>query len=304
LSLQNLKVPAIGEYCAYRHFSDILASTGLDWPLAMFTVYFDDSGTHSSSEIAVAACYISTDKSWGRFVKAWDDARWEEGFEAFHMANFAAKPEMGHEPFCRWDNVKKDHVYGRLAKIINDNKWIGIAAAVPTKSYDLVPERHREYHGRTHYAFAVRACMQRIAEWRRRYSVTVPMQYIFDWTEKGLPEREEIEDIWGKGGLLRYPKWEQEYGMQVDGCNFKRKETFKPLQAADILAWQMNNHVRKVMPLGRDDMDSLHFGFEMLRTDQEMCLGFYTEEQISQWVKNLDEYEATHGSIYENIKPE
>jgi len=270
--------------------------------LAMFTVYFDDSGTHPGSDIAVAACYISTDRCWTEFVKAWDDARWEEGFEVFHMAEFAAKREAGHEPFCRWDNGKKRHVYGRLAKIINENKWVGIAAAIPKKSYDLVPERHREYHGRTHYAFAVRACLQRIARWRKNFEIKLPMQFIFDWTEKGLPVRVEIEDIWGRGGLLRYPKWEQEYGMQVDGCNFERKEKFKPLQAADILAWQMNNHIRRVMPLGCDDSTLLHDGFRILREDQHMDMGFFTDNHIKQWVIDLDEYESINGSIYENIR--
>ena len=76
--------------------------------------------------------------------------------------------------------------------------------------------------------------MQGIARWRKNLEMKLGMQSIFDWTEKGLPVREEIEDIWGRGGLLRYPKWEQEYGIQVNGCNFKRKDIIKPLQAADV----------------------------------------------------------------------
>lgn len=43
----------------------------------------------------------------------------DEGFDMFHMAEFVAKPEMGHEPFCHWDNRKKDRVYAKLASIIN-----------------------------------------------------------------------------------------------------------------------------------------------------------------------------------------
>jgi hypothetical protein len=80
----------------------------------MFQVYFDDSGTDAKSEIAIAACYISTKRGWEAFVEGWDQARWEEGFEVFHMADFVARPEHGHKPFCTWNNSKKDHVYGRL----------------------------------------------------------------------------------------------------------------------------------------------------------------------------------------------
>jgi hypothetical protein len=90
--------------------------------------------------------------------------------------------------------------------------------------------------------------------------------------------------------------------MQVDGYNFERKEIFKLLQGADILAWQMNNHIRKIMPLGYDDSTFLHDGFRVLREDQQMDMGFFTDNHIEQWVIDLDDYESTNGSIYENIR--
>lgn len=48
------------QYCAYSHFSDMLARASGDWLLAMFEVYFDNSGTHGDSPVAVAACYLSS----------------------------------------------------------------------------------------------------------------------------------------------------------------------------------------------------------------------------------------------------
>src|SRR5438105_4477190 len=130
----------------------------------MFTAYFDDSGTDGNSDIAVAACYISTKRGW--FVEAWDRARWEEGFECFHMAHFLAPAEQNHKPWCDWDNGKKQHVYARLAEIINENKRIGIAVAVPKDIWDSTPEHVRQHYGRQHYTFAVRMCMNRIFRWR------------------------------------------------------------------------------------------------------------------------------------------
>ena len=66
----------------------------------MFTAYFDDSGTDGNSDIAIAACYVSTKRGWDDFVEAWDRVRYEEGFDVFHMAEFVAKREMGHKPWC------------------------------------------------------------------------------------------------------------------------------------------------------------------------------------------------------------
>src|SRR5208282_2955541 len=137
----------------------MLDRTGTDWLIAMFEAYFDDSGTDPKSDIAIAACYVSTKRAWGEFVDAWDRVKREEGFDAFHMAEFAAPSGQGHKPFCDWDNQKKDRVYGRLARIINENKRIGIASAVPKKFYDALPPLIHKYHGKDHYAFAVRMCL-------------------------------------------------------------------------------------------------------------------------------------------------
>src|SRR4051812_3533191 len=134
----------------------------------MFTAYFDDSGTDPNCDIAIAACYISTKRGWDEFTKAWDDARCEEGFDYFHMAEFVAPRDHGHKPWCDWDDEKKWHVYRRLATIINNHKRIGIAAAVPKQIWDSTPAHIHQHYGREHYTFAVRMCMNRIRLWRVR----------------------------------------------------------------------------------------------------------------------------------------
>src|SRR5947209_1859486 len=97
----------------------------------MFEVYFDDSGTDTQSPLAIAACYISTNRGWDEFIEQWDNVRYGEGFDVFHMADFAAYHDKTKKPFCDWNWDKRQRVYKRLATIINDNKRIGIAVAVP-----------------------------------------------------------------------------------------------------------------------------------------------------------------------------
>jgi hypothetical protein len=253
-----------------------------DCVIAMFTAYFDDSGTDGNSDIAIAACYVSTKRGWDDFVSAWDDARWEEGFEAFHMVDFVAPPQYGHKPFCDWDNAKKSHVYARLANIINQNKRIGIAAAVPKQVWDSTPEFIRGFYGREHYTFAVRQCLLRIAEWKKRSLISFPIRYVFDWEMRHESKRIEIEK------LLDFISEHQDvaklYGLEPAGYGFEHKEEFKPLQAADVLAWQMRSHMRKIWPAGQDVEELCHPGFRTLREDQEMDLGFFTEAQIDDFV--------------------
>jgi hypothetical protein len=76
------------------------------------------------------------------------------------------------------------------------------------------------------------------------------------------------------------------------GYGFERKEIFKPLQAADILAWQMRSYMRKIWPLGKDDISFCHPGFRLLREDQEVDLGFFTKEQIDEFVAHQEKLRA------------
>ena len=150
---------AQSQYCGYRHYADELERSDSGSLLAMFTAYFDDSGTDKNCDIAIAACYVSTKRGWDEFVTAWDAARSDEGFEDFHMSDFMAPPGQEKKPWCDWDNTKKDRVYSRLGKIINRNKRIGVAVAIPKAHWDEVPDWIRGHYGYQHYAVAVRMCM-------------------------------------------------------------------------------------------------------------------------------------------------
>lgn len=76
----------------------------------------------------------------------------------------------------------------------------------------------------------------------------------------------------------------------------------KPLQAADILAWQMRNQTKRLLDKYKflssaspvDDVRMCHPGFRVLREDRPMKLGFYSEEQMRKVFIDLEEYERKH----------
>jgi hypothetical protein len=74
--------------------------------------------------------------------------------------------------------------------------------------------------------------------------------------------------------------------MEPKGYSFEDKKEFKPLQAADILAWQMNWHLRNVILPGKDDVKDCHLNFAVLRLNQEMRLAFMTEANFMQTMQN------------------
>ncbi len=269
-------------YCAYSHFSQMLSRCDTDWLLSMFEVYFDDSGTDLQSPMAIAACYISTKRGWDSFVSAWDEIRSSEGFDVFHMVDFAASHDPSKKPFCDWDYIKRKRVYRRLAKAINDNKRIGIAFAVPQDVFNVVvpslPSWMQRRLGQYPYTAAVRFLMGAIRDWRERYGITLPMQYVFDWTtDENL--KAEVSAPWKN--ISDRDEWLRWYGIEdPKGYSFQDRGLFKPLQAADILAWQFNSHMRNVIMAGKNEPLDTHPNFRVLREDQEMVLGFYTEEQF------------------------
>jgi hypothetical protein len=273
------------QYCAYSHVSAMLERTQTEWWLAMFEIesYFDDSGTDAGTPVAVAACYVASKTQWDEFVRNWDEVRAEEGFDMFHMAEFAAKPEMGHEPFCHWDVAKKTRVYRRLASIINTRVRKGFAVAVPKQPFDEYVFDEFRHFAENHYVWAVKSVLAFIENWRQEFSVTVPMQYIF---ESGSLGQDQIERVWKE--CLLYKNSDKRYGIVPDGVQFQNKRVFKPLQAADILAWQVQNNMRRTVMIGRDPNDRSveHEGFRMLKDGRPMELLFYSREQVKQAFEN------------------
>jgi hypothetical protein len=124
--------------------------------VAAITAYFDDSGTHKESPVAVAAAWLSRFESWrDKFCPAWDRARTKEKFECFHFSEFAASNPKSE--FASWDDTKKQRVLFRLRGAIRKNVECGFAIAVKKSDYDeTVPPDLRKEAGEFHYTWAVR----------------------------------------------------------------------------------------------------------------------------------------------------
>lgn len=265
-------------------FSDFGAD-GKDWLLAMYEMYTDDSGTHAGHPLAIAACYISTKRGWDQFVHEYDSIRVSEGFDDFHMVDFAAKPEYQVEPYCHWDGEKKKRVYRRIVKALNNNKRTGLGVGIPKDVFDKevpkLPEPLKRKCGKNHYAFAVRILMTMVQRWRLESGITLPMKYFFDRMGKG---KGEIMSIWED---IEDHEWDdalRKIGMEPKGYGFEDRKEFQPLQMADILAWQMNWHLRNVILAGKDDKEDCHENFFILRNNQELRLGFLTEANFKQTI--------------------
>jgi hypothetical protein len=209
--------------------------------LVMFTLYCDDSGTHAKSDIAVAACYISTAEQWGHFQRNWEEANIRERFGVFHMADFVSKQGQFSAP--EWDEQeKRDRTIRALINLIKTRALIGFSGAVVKSAFDevIVDSKLREKYGDNHYAFVVRLCTVLVDRWRQKHKYEAPVQYVFDRQSKG---KGEINALFGKL-LLGEKDAMRRYGVYKDCWSFQDKEKVIPLQAADIWAWENFRYMR------------------------------------------------------------
>jgi Protein of unknown function (DUF3800) len=203
--------------------------------VAMFTIYCDDSGTHSKSDVAVAGCYISTVDQWTELKRNWEAVNEREKFGVFHMSDFVAKKENFSSP--EWnDQIKRDRTIQALINLIKTRAQCGFAAVVTKSAYDQVVVdgglKHR--YGDNHYAFAVRLCTAMVNRWRDKYRATEPIQYIFDRMSEGKGDIDKLFKTLVKGGEDAMRR----YGVFKDCWSFQDKAQVTQLQAADIWAWE------------------------------------------------------------------
>jgi len=279
----------------------MLDRTGIDWLLCMFDfeIYFDNSepepATTSSPAfpMAIAACYIFSKEQCDHYVRNFDEVRRTEGFEVFHMTDFMANP-CQTKPFCDWDQAKRDRVYYRIANLINTRVRTGFAFGVPCESFDLhAPQHMKDILGKRHFTFAVRCALYLVQQWYARYGKGKAVQYVFDRMGKGKGEIMTIFD-----GMKEFPEVAESMGVQLndpDGFTFQNKEFFKPLQTADILAWNMRRHLQDFISRGKPDTPPpIRPYFQFLRK-APIRVGFFRDVQIERGAAEMLEYEEREG---------
>jgi hypothetical protein len=257
----------------------IFPGNGDGGQMAFVTVHYDDSGTHPESSIALAACWVSTVDQWKDFERNWEELKQDEGFDTFHMTDFAA----GEKKFAGWSDDKKRRVLRRVCTIINTRVRVGYVASVTKKDYDeIITGRFRSYAGKYHYSFAVRTCAGFVAGWRKKYEQKSSMKYVFDQMGKGKGEIMAVLDA-----AIKQSKRESAVtGVPpLTGYGFEDKKLICPLQASDVAAWtsfQMFQHyVANRLPTKTHWIAEL--AFDLLRP--KLNAVYFKRDKLAAWAR-------------------
>lgn len=193
-----------------------------------FTAYFDESGTHDESKSIAVAGYISTAPLWVEFSAQWQLALNDWGLDHFHMTDFAVKAP----PYDKWTESERRERLTRLITVINSNVWGSVGVVLPKKIFEgiFTPRVSRICGGAC--GVAAIACIMDLGELLRELKIGGSIAYVFEAGTRGIGEFARVF-----GSVLKDPE-NKEY-FRLLSLRFEGKQDFLPLQAADLLAYEL-----------------------------------------------------------------
>jgi hypothetical protein len=183
-----------------------------------YAAYFDDSGHPDDQEAVVVAGFIATEQNWLLFEKEWKETLDWEGIEIFHMTDF--------EKSRVWPQHKKDAILRRLVSTVQRRTVKSISQCVLMDGYRQINEQRafEETMG-TPYTIAGRTVAKSLNDWKRDFAS--PEDKLLVFFEDGTKHKGDFIDAMERD--------------QLPCPAFIKKQEATPLQAADLLAWEMFN---------------------------------------------------------------
>lgn len=194
--------------------------------MGVFTVYLDESGTHQTSDTVVVAGFFSVASRWVKFSEEWQEALNDYQLDYFHMTDF----ENRQGRFKGWSTREHEDCLNRLLGIINENVIGSVGWVVSKRSFDEILSEYAKAICGDAYGLAAIGCFRSLA------------QIVIE--EDGQAEYVMESGAEGSGALLRIyregrkdPEWRD--NNRILSLAFQDKRYFLPLQAADIMAYEL-----------------------------------------------------------------
>jgi hypothetical protein len=199
--------------------------------------YFDESGVHDGSPVVVVAGWLATPDMWIAFERKWKDALTDFHIESFHTADC----EAGVDVYKDWPGDVRQSRLRQLMGIITDHTIASFGASIPKKLFgDLVsPEVSAAIGGP--YGLASWKILLDAGSFVTRTTTRPWIRYVF---EQGAVGRHQFQRVYDENE----GDAESRERLRLGALSFERKTEFVPLQAADVLAYQLYR-------AGRVDLD-------------------------------------------------
>lgn len=203
------------------------------------TAYIDESGTHDASEVIAVAGFLSDTSKWVNFSVQWESALDDFGLSGgFHMADFANRVP----PYDVWTEEERRQRLSRLLNIIKNNALVSFGVSFQKKAFDLLfSDRAKAICGGP-YGLAAMNCYMDVGRKLHDLNWDGRVAYVLESGAKGAGQMSRVF-------LSNLNRPEQSEGLHLLSLRFERKREFLPLQAADILAYELYKQLPKTLKL-------------------------------------------------------
>jgi len=210
-------------------FQLLHSSSSQERLLIVLTVYFDESGIHEGSKVFAMGGYLAPKEMWTRLETQWSRTLEKYEIDFFHMTDC----ENGFAQFEGWSKTKREGLVKELIKIISQNGLCSIYSAVVLEDYADARQTElgqKFLHGEPYY-FGFEHCLYLTAN-KVDAKDPKPIAFVFalnDFSSKATAMYRQIK------GNKNSPIDTTRLGEIV----FGEMKTLLPLQAADILAYEV-----------------------------------------------------------------
>ncbi len=210
-----------------------------------FEVYVDDSGSEPQSPIFFLAGFISSVERWAALSNEWDTALGlHPTLDYFKMSEAAGFWEQ----FSRkrgWNEINRDDRLVTFARIINKYAMFRVSASIRHDFFEKyllsLPAIERNLAVDSPYIMLAMHFISGATLFAYNKGIREPIDFIFD-EQTGF--KEELRESW--------PAYKRLYQLTSKGRQlapllgaeptFLDEKDRKPLQAADLYAWQTRDH--------------------------------------------------------------
>jgi Protein of unknown function (DUF3800) len=278
-------------------FARAILPFGSNGPLAMLSVYVDDSGTHSTSGVVLLAGLMAYPNQWDMFSELWikklgNPSPGKESLQRFHMVEC----QDARGEFAGWNRIATDFLVQELVQIFKKTMIRGQVIAILRKDYDeLVVGQMRRAWGDAE-GLCLRMLYMRIIKAASSQFSSADVAFIFD----NRPDRQrENEIIFSM--FQRFHEREFITPLPV-AISFASSYKVVPLQMADLIAWELYQHSRRIFEAGDKDIGIDRPQLRELMEGGRITYGVATRDVIERMVetqKDDDEYFEMVGNIME-----
>jgi len=201
--------------------------------MSPFTAYFDASGHPSDQPFVIVSGYVANFLQWQVFNCSWEEAH--KKFDVplpFHMADFMYRGK----PYDKWgkDSEEAERFLTSLCTIQQLNTLLSVSCIVEMGDYRQIEEVIQIDTMLPAFALGARWCIAILEEWQKKHGIEYPIECVFE------------DGDFGRGKFIELMRDER-----MPAPVFKNKEDFPGLQAADHIAWEQANHLKRERKTGQ-----------------------------------------------------